>query len=242
MPDFGLVLAEHDLTPQEFKELARRIGRAAFVPLFLKFYDRVITSEATIEEQRKALADIGRWTGVEEQQKIDPNANLPVFNFIFGASGSVSATMVSEPQALPDKLPDVIDEQLLDAIAGEAAVRGLMPRLKEVHDALDQQQAEKGTALPEAPAGGGLPAAPEPKRKRSSKHVPAATRPEQLPLPLPAVQGAAGVPDGDPVIGSQEPVRGAARNEPPALLSEEVARDHDSFEDALASIDAALGI
>ena len=32
MSDYGLTLPEHDLTPAEFKDLARRLGRAAFVP------------------------------------------------------------------------------------------------------------------------------------------------------------------------------------------------------------------
>ena len=95
MADYGLVLPEHDLTAADFKELARRIGRAAFVPLFLRYYERVITSEEhdRLKSSRgRALADIiARWiVSVEEDRKVDrrtPNLRR-VFNIIFGAPGA----------------------------------------------------------------------------------------------------------------------------------------------------------
>lgn len=126
MSESGLLVPEHDLTAAEFKDLARRMGRAAFVPLFLRLYQRAMSSESTIEEQRKVLADISRWVGVEEERKVDPNANLPVFNIIFGSSAqgqpSVQAIDITPPEPSPQKTPN---EKSLDA--QDKLLDGILP-------------------------------------------------------------------------------------------------------------------
>jgi hypothetical protein len=197
--DFGLTLPEHDLTATEFKELARRLGRAAFVPLFLRFYERIVTSEATIEEQRKALADIGRWTGVEEDRKLDPNANLPVFNFVFGSSGGMTATYVPPPATgLPDPLPPVFDPELLS----DPQTVQLVHRLMEAPDGNehDPAQVEPPPHPGEPPAGaeGALGDGP---RSAGRLRDHAGERPEAV---QPAQAQAAAPPDlphGAPVLG-----------------------------------------
>jgi hypothetical protein len=189
MAEYGLVLPEHDLTAADFKELARRIGRAAFTPLFLRYYERVITSEATIEEQRRGLADIARWTGVEEDKKTDPNANLPVFNIIFGSSGqgshSIEAVEVispptheppPEPTSLPDDLP-MLPPDMLTSLAKE---------MKELANVKNADAAPAGLAP--APAGAGQPppadAQPQPRRRAKPRE-----RAAPVLQPLPADGG-----------------------------------------------------
>lgn len=174
MAEYGLTLPEHDLTATEFKELARRIGRAAFVPLFLKFYERVITNEASIEEQRKALTDIARWTGVEEDKKSDPNANLPMFNIIFGAPGQPMQAL-EVVQETPAPAPPPADP-IADAALAMIPPEMLQPIMKEMRDAADQER---------PPAGAGLQTPPKPKRQRR-REQPAAAEPEALPMREPA--------------------------------------------------------
>lgn len=47
-----------------------------------------------LEERRKTVDMLLRYTGAEPDKKVDPNANLPVFNFTING-GQVQATMVS---------------------------------------------------------------------------------------------------------------------------------------------------
>lgn len=213
MSDYGLTLPEHDLTAAEFKDLARRLGRAAFVPLFLKFYERIVTSEATIEEQRKALVDISRWTGVEEEKKTDPNANLPVFNFVFGVGArAVEATLVQE--ALPTELATIEaqDIQALDAIV-------------HPHEEPDHG---KGLSLPDTAASADEPVVESAKRPHGAKPrerhrdrpLPAGATPVPLRAASPA--GAPALQDGVPVLGGTK------------------TQEVDTLASALASLDAAL--
>lgn len=173
MQDYGgLVLPDHDLTPSDFKELARRLGRAAFVPLFLKFYERIVTGEATIEEQRRALADIGRWTGVEEDRKVDPNANLPVFNFVFGVGGRMDAQLL-QPATTP-----------LDA-----------EELQIIEDFTHAQAPHASSEATAPPARPGEPPAPIAKRKRRSRNMPFSTGTLHLPDPLTEAAGPPALPE-----------------------------------------------
>lgn len=249
MADYGLVLPEHDLTPQDFKELARRLGRAAFVPLFLKFYERIVTGEATIEEQRKALADIGRWTGVEEDRKIDPNANLPVFNIIFGAAGAANSASIEAiditpaPAAPLPEMPTLSDEELgvFGDLATNTAFRNLAhhmlsppepsdaqlqasPPASPAHaDAAASQPAERSADSPDQPAGSGAPDTGHvphvPERGLRTRRARAA-RPEAVLSAVP-----------DPTPAHSPPVREAG---------EVLARSHDTLEDALRTLDSAL--
>lgn len=222
MPEYGLTLPDNDLTAAEFKELARRIGRAAFVPLFLKFYERVISTEASVEEQRKALADIGRWTGVEEDRKTDPNANLPVFNIVFGAAGTNTASIeavevfaLDTPPATDDQLP------VLDLAAESASARGLMPRFLESQDVQGQ---------PPARVEEDAPAVTRRRRARKSPdHEPQALRDT-----LPATGEASPVQDGAPAQPDRAQMAQAIVHEPP--------RTTDPFAESLASLDEALGL
>lgn len=225
MSDYGaLTLPDHDLTPQEFKELARRIGRAAYVPLFMRYYERVMTSEATIEEQRRGLADIARVTGVEEDRKVDPNANLPVFNIIFGAAGTPAASIEVVEMAKPSlpSAPPAVSEpleegKLLDALAQSAAARGFMPRFLEAQNAEYQASAPAARTQPDLA--------------------------EDLPVFDPT--GASGEPagrgaphPGDVPRDAQQGVRPGDGVPPvPQALSSQ-----DEFEQALASLDQVLGL
>jgi hypothetical protein len=226
MPEFGLTLPDHDLTPQEFKELARRLGRAAFVPLFLKFYERIVTGEATIEEQRKALADIGRWTGIEEEKKIDPNANLPMFNIIFGAPAAGHASIeaveiVTEVQPAVE-LP-TLDAEELQILEGVQHAR---------FQASPPADAAQPDAAPAEPASGpanppGEPAGPEPSpaqelprpRERSGKR---GLRLSAMPEALPA----------------REPPAGLQLQAPDAAPAQAL----NPFEESLDALDKALGL
>ncbi len=214
--DYGLVLPDHDLTPNEFKELARRVGRAAFMPLFMRYFERVITSEATIEEQRRGLADIARWTNIEEDKKVDPNANLPVFNIIFGAPGSTAASIEAveviqppthDPPADPliDRAVQMIPADMLKSFASE---------LKEIANV------QTPDASP-APVGGGQPDAPvedaKPRRRPVARERAQALPERPAPVPEPAE-----VPDGASVERQEEMT--------------------NAFRQALADLDGVLGI
>jgi hypothetical protein len=192
MSDYGLVLPDHDLTAADFKELARRVGRAAFMPLFLRYYERVVTSEATIEEQRRGLVDIARWTGVEEEKKSDPNANLPVFQIIFGQAGTSAASIEAveviqpptheplptpdprAPDALLDSAAELIPADMLKSFAHdlEEVARSAQPagsRMKEIADAQPHAapSAAAAHADPPAPVEPGRSADPPPEPVRS---------------------------------------------------------------------------
>lgn len=216
----GLVLPDHDLTPAEFKELARRIGRAAFVPLFLKFYERIVTGEASIEEQRRALADIGRWTGVEEDRKTDPNANLPVFNFVFGVGGRMDAQLVQA--AAP-----VLDAEELQIISDfTAAASPTAPLSTEVPHETTHPDPEQ------APAAGGVAPAPVeaqvsdgPRRRRRARHH-AGERSEPVPAAASQAAGTPDLPHGAPV-----------ERQAPQVSPEPVG-----FDAALADLDRVLGL
>jgi hypothetical protein len=188
--ELALVLPEHDLTAADFKDFARALGRQAWVPVFLQTYRRMMSSESTVEENRKFLADIGRVIGVEEEKKIDPNANLATFNFVFGAPGqpmTMTAELVDDaPAPVPILASD--DSQLgvmkvdpdadiafLDALAAEAARRKLtLPtRPKENSDAPSPPPGERE---PDAPA-------PRPERDQPQPAGPAPLAPESGPSP-----------------------------------------------------------
>ncbi len=245
MPDYGLTLPDHDLTPQDFKELARRLGRAAFVPLFLKFYERIVTGEATIEEQRKALADIGRWTGVEEDRKVDPNANLPVFNIIFGQPGTptlaaevvmdASAQTPNPPMPRVPLDPNMTPEEAAGILASADKLFAEFPLLEDdnaqpsprsstyraLADLAATVQPANPAGEPAEPAGSGAPDTPDVQR-------PAKQGRARLRSPPP-------VPAAVPVL---EPPTGQALGQ--VVLTEDVARNHDTLEDALRTLDSAL--
>lgn len=210
MADFGaLTLPDHDLTANEFKELARRVGRAAFVPLFVRFYERVITSEATIEEQRRALSDIARWVGVEEDKKVDPNANLPVFNIVFGAPSAHGATSMQVVDVTP---PPPAIEQPPALEPEELAIIENLVRFP--HGPTEEAKAKRDAASP-APDSGALHAG-APGERRDNGHE--GERPQ-------ALQRAHGAPDQD-------------QDGAPA----ERQADDAAFEEALMSLDEALGL
>lgn len=226
MADFGLTLPDHDLTAQEFKELARRIGRAAFVPLFLKFYERVITSEASVEEQRKALADISRWTGVEEDRKVDPNANLPVFNIVFGAPAagkpSLEAVEIVQPVPQAGLHPAPIADEDLPVFEGLAASKAFRDL---AHAAMspptEVQDAQPNDAAPQDADSGHQ----QGRRRRQSAHIDAEAVRAGLSAPAQAPAVQAGAPAQQPHAPPQETIAPA-----------------DPFAAALADLDAALGL
>jgi hypothetical protein len=217
MSDYGaLVLPDHDLTAADFKELARRIGRAAFVPLFLKYYERVMTSEATVEEQRRALADIARWVGVEEEKKTDPNANLPVFNIVFGAPSAHGATSMQVVEMIQPE-PKLPAEPLAGSLAG-----ALDPEeIEIIHKLMEPPHAQQRPAQP-ASAHEGTLGADAPRERRDDSHPP--ERPQAL---RDAVRPAPGVPpeDGEPLVSEQE-----------------AQIEQMSMDDHLADLDRVLGL
>jgi hypothetical protein len=241
MAEYGLTLPDHDLTAQEFKELARRLGRAAFTPLFLRLYERVITSEATIEEQRKVLADISRWTGVEEDKKLDPNANLPVFNIVFGApaAGAPSVEVVDvSPPAPP--VPDA-ELPVFGSLAENAAFRDLAHHMltpPEVPDA--QLQASEPADEARADLAATLRAldAADSQDQPTGQLAPAAEElPRQAERRVRRVRGTA-------TVSEALPLRAAPAAQAPASAVQEtpegVARSHDTLMDALNTLDSAL--
>jgi len=235
MPDYGLTLPDHDLTPNEFKELARRIGRAAFVPLFLRYYERVVTSEATIEEQRRGLADIARWTNIEEDRKVDPNANLPVFNIIFGQAGTSAASIeavevIQPPTHDPPHVPtnEADTDAALTMIPPEM-LRSFASEMKEIADGQETHPA----SAPAVASGPDAPAAPaQPRRRTSARH-----RAQALPLQPAGLSGPAEVQDGEPKLGLQVPPQVTH----PLARPSEPPREASAFKDSLAALDSALG-
>jgi hypothetical protein len=232
MSEYGLVLPDHDLTAADFKELARRVGRAAFMPLFLRYYERVVTSEATIEEQRRGLVDIARWTGVEEEKKSDPNANLPVFNIIFGAPGSTAASIeavevieTAAPPPTPDpRAPDALLDSAAELIPADM-LKSFAQDLKEIADAQPHAAPSAAAAHADAPAPveSGRSADPPPEPVRS------------------------GPPDSGPRLAAHHP--GIDHERPPGLQLAPAApaetRDEPvspTFTQALADLDSLLDI
>ena len=220
MSDFALTLPDHDLTPNEFKELARRIGRAAFVPLFLRYYERVITTEATVEEQRRGLADIARWTNIEEDRKVDPNANLPVFNIIFGAPGSTAASIeaVEVIQPPTHDPPDPVIDSAVEMIPADM-LKSFAVEMKEIANG---QTTDPAPAPVEQPSAGAGLQTPTPTVRQRCRKQPVAAVPEALPVLQPVLSERAEVSDG--------------------VTPERQKEMSDAFAQAVADLDKVLGL
>lgn len=105
-PETPAVLEDIDAPVQSreaFREQVQPILQRMAVAQLVAYHEAMSMPGPSIslEERRKALDMLLRYTGVEPEKKVDPNANLPVFNFSFNG-GQMQATMVRAAEAIED--------------------------------------------------------------------------------------------------------------------------------------------
>lgn len=83
------------MTPSEHKEFVQAAWREATPDLITEYLVRLTSSDATIDDLRKAIELANRVTGADADKKVDLNAGLAVFNFTF-SNGGVTAVPVVE--------------------------------------------------------------------------------------------------------------------------------------------------
>jgi hypothetical protein len=85
-----------------------------------------------LEERRKTVDMLLRYTGAEPDKKVDPNANLPTFNFVING-GQVQATMVSPGAQAADPLDALEGADRSNPLVTDVEPRAVTP-VPEVDD------------------------------------------------------------------------------------------------------------
>lgn len=93
------------MTPTEHKEFVQAAWREATGGLIEDYLERLASPEATIDDLRKAIEMANKVTGAEADKKVDPNAGLPTFNFVF-SNGGVTVMPIAE--LAPADVEDVL--------------------------------------------------------------------------------------------------------------------------------------
>jgi hypothetical protein len=83
--------------------------------VLIRAYEKVMGSEATVEEVRKFASDLIRITGVAEEKANDPYAHLPTINFMFGRSGGFTAEVVQPVDTIEPSTDEFKDLPVVDA-------------------------------------------------------------------------------------------------------------------------------
>ena len=97
----------HVLTPPSHAEQKAALQTRAAEDVLgdYKEYRAAALTDGSIDDKRKLVELQMRLIGAEADKKADPNANLPVFNFVFH-SGGMQATMQVQPDAAPVEIID----------------------------------------------------------------------------------------------------------------------------------------
>lgn len=96
-----------------FREELHDTFRGELPDLYVEYREK-LAAGGTVEDYRKAVEMHVKTLGLEAEKKTDPNAGLPVFNFIF-ENGGVQATMVaagSQPAQDAEGDPSTIEMEL----------------------------------------------------------------------------------------------------------------------------------
>lgn len=117
--------AEAALRHSEFRDEYHDTIRASMPNLLARYLEMLYTDDDP-EVLRKALDFFGRTVGTEVEKKIDPTANMPVFNIVIGTGGAVqiTQTLPDTPEvkptelALPPPTDAELDDELKDLING----------------------------------------------------------------------------------------------------------------------------
>jgi hypothetical protein len=118
-------MSDAPLNNAAFKELLHGSMREVGMVVFERYAEALLTTD-DVEEMRKGLTFITTTLNAVEEKKQDPNANLPVFNFVFGNAG-VQMTQVIENAAdqahhpnqlheLEFKIPEHLPAYLIDRV------------------------------------------------------------------------------------------------------------------------------
>jgi hypothetical protein len=109
----------------QHKEDVQAALRSATLGVLETYIERLhMEGAASLDDLRKASEFLVKSTGAEIDKKIDANAGLPVFNFVF-QNGGMAATMVSAPmvevienEALPmlDRAPPAKPARAADPV------------------------------------------------------------------------------------------------------------------------------
>lgn len=95
------------------KQALQELSAAHMVEDFKDYREKVI-ADGDADDHRKLMEIHMKLTGAEMDKKIDPNAHLATFNFIFN-NGGVHATIEAQPRQQPTEVLDVQVVEVLDA-------------------------------------------------------------------------------------------------------------------------------
>jgi hypothetical protein len=104
-----------DLSLTEFKKMLHAQMQDTLLDQYHEYLEAVKFSTDP-EVKRKCVAMHIQTIGAEHKEKVDPNANLPIFNFTFSSTGmSATTTLPMVQEVQPGDLPTLDFEHLANA-------------------------------------------------------------------------------------------------------------------------------
>jgi hypothetical protein len=128
-------LEDKEFTKAEFKERYHDVIRGNMLALLEGYITDLMTTEDP-EVRRKGLAYFSQVVGVEAEKKVDPMANLPVFNITINGGG-VQLTATKEAEIVEMKaVQEASDKRVIEAEIRKPSLT--MQQMVHVnHEALD---------------------------------------------------------------------------------------------------------
>ncbi len=85
------------------KQVLQELAASHMVADFMDYRDKVLV-DGDVDDHRKLIEVEMRLTGAEMDKKVDPNAHLTTFNFVFN-NGGVHATIETKPADVLEAKP-----------------------------------------------------------------------------------------------------------------------------------------
>lgn len=94
-------------------------------------YRDAVSTDGSVDDKRKLLELQMRLTGAEMERKVDQNAHLATFNFVF--NNGITATMVPAPTEVVDMgMADVVDVEPTETPPPPPGVRPMTVEMMDV--------------------------------------------------------------------------------------------------------------